>query len=177
MMNWKPPLSRVFGLPIAIPGEPTNGLEPLICSSYEFACTRSRLSYCVRKWCLFMGFSVLLARLLVHCVLACTSPVAVPVAVSSAVACRQREGTDEGAVGRELYLSWVTIGSGTSRGTNPWTMVAFVLLAGVHTLWPLSYPCNTAVYDHRPIIVVYPNSVGKWTKEMAGYFSQEGRGP
>jgi hypothetical protein len=38
-----------------------------------------------------MGFSALLARLLVHCVLACTGPVAVRVAVSLAVEHRRRE--------------------------------------------------------------------------------------
>jgi hypothetical protein len=57
---------------------------------------------------------------------------------------------------------------GDSRGTNSWTVVAFVLLAGVHTQWPLFYPRNAAIHDHRPFIIVYPNSVGKWTKEITG---------
>src|SRR5215217_5755528 len=47
------------------------------CSSYEFACARASLYWCVRKSRLSMGFLALLAMLLVHCVLACTSPVAV----------------------------------------------------------------------------------------------------
>ena len=51
--------------------------------SYEFACTRPSPSSCVRKLRLFRRFWVLLARLLVHCVLSCTSPVAVPVAVNT----------------------------------------------------------------------------------------------
>ncbi len=46
-------------------------------SDYEFACTRSSPSYCVRFFGLFMGFSAFPSKLLVHCVLACTSPVAV----------------------------------------------------------------------------------------------------
>jgi hypothetical protein len=65
-----------------------------------------------------MRFSALFAKVFVHCVLACTSPVAVRVAVSSAVAHRQREGTDEAAAGRELYLSWVAIVSGTRGARN-----------------------------------------------------------
>jgi hypothetical protein len=58
-------------------GEPTSGLEPLTCSSYEFACVRSSLYWCVRKLRIFGWFSVLLTRLFVHRVLACTSQVAV----------------------------------------------------------------------------------------------------
>ena len=58
-------------------GEPTSGLEPLTCSSYEFACARSSASLCVRKLPCLCGFSVDLANCFVHCVLACTSPVAV----------------------------------------------------------------------------------------------------
>src|SRR5687768_17271952 len=60
------------------------------CSRYEFACTRSSPYWCVRKLRLAMGFSTLLARLLVHCVLVCTSPVAVRVAVHGLLAIRAR---------------------------------------------------------------------------------------
>jgi hypothetical protein len=56
---------------------PTSGLEPFSCSSYEFACARSSPSWCVRKLRLSMGFSAPPPRLRVHCVVACTSPVAV----------------------------------------------------------------------------------------------------
>ena len=55
--------------------EPTRTAD--LISSYEFACVRISPYRCVRKLRLFMGFSALQARLLVHCVLACTSPVAV----------------------------------------------------------------------------------------------------
>ena len=57
--------------------EPTSGLEPLTCSSYEFACVRSSPYWCVRKLRLFRGFSVCQSQSCVRCVLACTSPVAV----------------------------------------------------------------------------------------------------
>ena len=78
-------------LQIGTKREPTSVLEPLTFSRYEFACTRSRASYCVRFFGLFMGFWALLARLFVHCVLACTSPVAVLVAVHAWSATRARD--------------------------------------------------------------------------------------
>jgi hypothetical protein len=57
--------------------EPTSGLEPLTPAHYEFACARSSLYSRVRRLRLFRGFLAFLANLLVDCVLACTSPVAV----------------------------------------------------------------------------------------------------
>src|SRR5215211_4096103 len=63
-------------------GELTSELEPLTPARYEFACARSSLYWCVRKLRIFGWFSVLLTRLFVHRVLACTSQVAVRVAVN-----------------------------------------------------------------------------------------------
>jgi hypothetical protein len=36
--------------------EPTSGLEPLTCSSYEFACVHASLYWCVRFWACLCGF-------------------------------------------------------------------------------------------------------------------------
>jgi len=58
-------------------GEPTSGLEPLTCSSYEFACVRSSPYWGVRKLRLFMRFSMIRWSRFVHCVLVRISPVAV----------------------------------------------------------------------------------------------------
>jgi hypothetical protein len=56
--------------------EPTSGLEPLYCSSYEFACGRSSPSWCVRESRLFRRFSTIWACCFVHCVPVRISPVA-----------------------------------------------------------------------------------------------------
>jgi hypothetical protein len=57
--------------------EPTSGLEPLTCSTYEFACAHPSPYWCVRDLCLFRGFSMIWRYRFVHCVPARISPVAV----------------------------------------------------------------------------------------------------
>jgi hypothetical protein len=57
--------------------KPRSGLEPLTCSSYEFAYTRSSPSYCVRKLRLSMRISMIWRLPFVHCVPVRISPVAV----------------------------------------------------------------------------------------------------
>src|SRR5215207_640033 len=91
-------LSSTFSLQIAIKREPTSGLEPLTCSSYEFACARSSPSYCVRELHLFRGFWVVRRCRFVHCVPARTSPVAVRVAVHTWSAIRARDNRFAAAV-------------------------------------------------------------------------------
>jgi hypothetical protein len=53
-------LNKRIRLQIAIKREPTSGLENRLpkVSSYEFACTRSSLSYCVRESRMFKRFWV-----------------------------------------------------------------------------------------------------------------------
>jgi hypothetical protein len=57
--------------------EPTSGLEPLSCCSYEFACVHTSPYWCVRKLRLFRGFWVIWGHHFVQCVPARISPVAV----------------------------------------------------------------------------------------------------
>jgi hypothetical protein len=45
-----------FYLQIERKKEPTSGLEPLTCSSYEFACTRASPYWCVRFSAFLGGF-------------------------------------------------------------------------------------------------------------------------
>jgi hypothetical protein len=70
-------LTRNFTYKSAQNREPTSGLEPLSCSSYEFACGRSSPYWCVRKMRLSMRFSMIRWRRFVHSVPVRISPVAV----------------------------------------------------------------------------------------------------
>ena len=54
-----------------------SGLEPLTCSSYEFAAVHAILSYFVQQCGLFMRLLPSLVTFAVRHVLLCTSPVAV----------------------------------------------------------------------------------------------------
>src|SRR5215213_229704 len=73
--------------------EPTGGLEPLICCSYELACVCSSPSWCVRESRLFRRFWVIQGCNFVHCV-----PVRIsPVVVNPALAHQRRGGPDMGS--------------------------------------------------------------------------------
>ena len=81
--GFEPLTSAVVALAAIVPRpfrpikEPTSGLEPPSCSSYEFACVHTSLSWCVRKVRLFRGFSVCQSQSCVHCVPVRIGPVAV----------------------------------------------------------------------------------------------------